>query len=103
MSITINGTGPVINESFIVNATLAAASWVGASAPYTYALTVNGVTTTSNQELLPKTDITSAQLTALQKANIIGVGQALNTINLKAFGTKPTVDIPITIIVRKYL
>lgn len=80
--------------------TLSAASWVGSSAPYTYALTATGVTTTSNQEIIPSTAITSTELAALQAANVQDAGQAVNTINLKAFGAKPTVDIPIRVILR---
>lgn len=87
-------------NSTIVDTSLASASWVGSSAPYTYSLTVSGVTTTSNQELLPSTSITSTELLALQEANIIDAGQSANTISLKAFGTKPTVDIPIRVILR---
>ena len=57
-------------KSSIVNATLSADSWSGDSAPYTYTLSVSGVTATSNQELLPALHITDEQLTALQSANI---------------------------------
>lgn len=53
-------------KSTTVEVTLAADSWVGDSAPYTYTLAVTGVTTKSNQELLPALNITEEQLTALQ-------------------------------------
>lgn len=88
------------NKSSEVSATLLASAWVGASAPYTLALTVEGVTLTSEQVLLPTTGITQAQLAALQVANIQDAGQSVNTINLKAWGTKPTIDIPIRVILR---
>lgn len=87
-------------KSSVITATLAVASWSGTAAPYTYVLTVNGVTTTSNQEVLPSLSITAAQLEALQAANIQDGGQAANTITLKAFGDKPTVAIPIRVIIR---
>lgn len=87
-------------KSTIVTATLLAASWVGTAAPYTYTLTVSGVTATSNQELLPALDITADQLEALQGANITDGGQAASSITLKAWGDVPTVDIPIRIIKR---
>ena len=83
-----------------VTATLLAASWTGTSAPYTYTLTVTGVTANSNQELLPALNITEEQLTALQAANIQDGGQSADTIILKAFGDKPTIDLPIRVIVR---
>ena len=83
-----------------VTATLLAASWTGTSAPYTYTLTVTGVTANSNQELLPALTITEEQLTALQAANIQDGGQAANSVTLTAFGDKPTIDLPIRVIVR---
>lgn len=86
--------------SNIKTATLSASSWTGDSAPYTYTLAVNGVTATSNQELLPALNITEEQLTALQAANIQDGGQAANSVTLTAFGDKPTIDLPIRVIVR---
>ena len=86
--------------SKMVTATLLAASWTGSSAPYTYTLAVTGVTANSNQELLPALNITSEQLTALQAANIQDGGQAANSVTLTAFGDKPTIDLPIRVIVR---
>ena len=88
------------DKSDPVPATLLAASWSGDEAPYTYTLSVTGVTTTSNQEYLPALDITTEQLEALQAANIQDGGQAAGTATLKAFGTKPTIDLPIRIIKR---
>ena len=87
-------------KSTTVSVTLFASSWSGDSAPYTYELSVTGVTTTSNQELLPALNITEEQLTALQAANIQDGGQSTNTIILKSFGDKPTIDIPIRVIMR---
>lgn len=86
--------------SNIRTATLFASSWTGDYAPYTYTLAVTGVTANSNQELLPALNITSEQLTALQAANIQDGGQAANSVILTAFGDKPTIDLPIRVIVR---
>ena len=83
-----------------ITATLLAASWTGASTPYTYTLAVTGVTANSNQELLPALTITKEQLTALQAANIQDGGQAANSVTLTAFGDKPTIDLPIRVVVR---
>ena len=87
-------------KSKTVSATLFASNWTGASASYTYTLAVTGVTATSNQELLPSLTITEEQLTALQAANIQDGGQAANSVTLTAFGDKPTIDLPIRVIVR---
>lgn len=81
-----------------VTATLLAASWAGSEAPFVYTLAITGVTATSYQELLPAVDITAEQLTALQAANITDGGQAAGSMTLKAYGKKPTVDIPIRVI-----
>ena len=83
-----------------VTATILAANWTGSSAPYTYTLAVTGVTANSNQELLPALNITEEQLTALQAANIQDGGQAANSVTLTAFGDKPTINLPIRVIVR---
>ena len=88
------------DKSTTVSTTLTAASWTGASAPYSYSLTVSGVTNASNQEVLPSLTITAEQLEALQGANIQDGGQATNSITIKAFGEVPTIDIPIRVIVR---
>ncbi len=82
------------------SATLASASWTGTAAPYTYTISNSAITATSTQELSPATDITADQLSALQAANIIDGGQAAGSMTLKAFGEKPSVDIPVRIIVK---
>ena len=87
-------------KSTIVSAALSANNWSGDSAPYTYTLSISDVTTTSNQELLPALNITEEQLTALQSANIQDGGQSSGSVTLKAFGDKPTIDLPIRVIVR---
>ena len=91
------GAAPI---STTTEVTLSAASWSGNSAPYTYTLTVNGVTDTSTQEIVFATSINLEQLTAGQNANIQDGGQSANTIVLKAWGEKPTVDLPIRVIMR---
>lgn len=87
-------------KSSIVTTTLSAASWAGTVTPYTYTLAISGVTATSNQEVLPSTSITQEQVEALQGANIVDGGQTVNSIILKAYGTKPTIDLPIRVIKR---
>lgn len=83
-----------------LSVTLASASWSGTAAPYIYTISNSAITATSTQELSPATSITADQLTALQNANIIDGGQAAGSMTLKAFGEKPSVDIPVRIIVK---
>lgn len=92
--------GSKANKSITTEATLLASGWMGENAPYIYNLSVTGVTATSNQELLPALDITAEQLTALQAANIQDNDQYEGTVSLKAFGTEPTINLPIRIILR---
>lgn len=88
------------NKGTAIAVTLASASWTGTAAPYTYTISNDAITATSNQELTPTTDITADQLSALQGANIIDGGQAAGSMTLKAFGEKPSVDIPVRVIVK---
>lgn len=67
---------------------------------YVYKLAVEGVTAASNQDVLLDPNITAAQLTAAQAANIQDGGQIDGELTLKAWGYKPTVDIPIRVILR---
>lgn len=84
--------------------TLFATAW--SNGVYTW--THEDITATCPIELLPHSGITDVQLKALQKANIIG-GKQIGTdddtgttgsIQLVAKGTVPTIDIPVTFIVR---
>ena len=83
-----------------VPVTLLASGWSGNAAPYTYNLSVTGVTAFSNQEIIPAANITRDQLISLQGTNMIDGGQSDGKIILKATKNKPTVDIPIRIILR---
>lgn len=89
------------DKSTIVDVTLLAANWAGTEAPYTYTAAVAGVTTTSTQDWANSTSITEEQLTAWQAANIVDGGQGVGSVTFKAFGAKPTVDIPLRCILRR--
>lgn len=88
--------GDYAGKSKLIETTLAASGW----SEGVYILAVNGVTTTTNQEILPALNITPEQLEALQGANLQDGGQANGSVTLKAFGEVPTIDIPIRVIVR---
>lgn len=85
-----------------VNTTLSASGW---STAKKYTLSNSNITATSAVELLPRENngITQAQMEALSGAMIVGGTQAAGSIQLVALGDKPTVDIPVTIIVRRDL
>lgn len=85
-----------------VNTTLYASSW---STAKKYTLSNSNITPTSAVELLPRENngITQAQMDALSGAMIVGGTQAAGSIQLVALGDKPTIDIPVTIIIRRDL
>lgn len=93
-------------KSIITNVTLASGSWVGSSAPYTYTLSVTGVTADNEVEVLPNyTGMTIAQAaaltTAFENAQISKyIPQATNSITLYSYGIKPTSNMPMTVIIR---
>lgn len=82
------------------NQTLVATTWVGSTAPYTYTLSLTGVTTTNIIEVIPQSTITATQEDSLALARISNGTQTTNSITLQAFGTKPTIDLPLTFIIR---
>lgn len=85
-----------------VNLTLYASSW---STAKKYTVSNANITATSAVELLPRENngITQAQLEALSGAMIVGGTQAAGSIQLVALGDKPTMDIPVTLIIRRDL
>jgi hypothetical protein len=95
----INDLNAKIN-SVVEDKVLASTDWVGSTAPFTYTLTVSDVTLTSNQEILPGLNITATELEALQGANLQDGGQTNGSITIKAFGEKPTINIPIRVLKR---
>ena len=85
-----------------VNTTLSASGW---STEKKYTISNANITATSAVELLPRENngITQAQMEALSGAMIVGGAQAAGSIQLVALGDKPTVDIPVTLIIRRDL
>ena len=91
-----------VAKSTKVNTTLSASGWSTANK---YTLSNSNITATSAVELLPRENngITQAQMEALSGAMIVGGTQAAGSIQLVALGDVPTIDIPVTIIVRRDL
>lgn len=89
-------------KSTLVNTTLTASKWTGSSAPYSYVLSVSGVTSSNIVEIDYASNTSSAAIEAYQNAMLADGGQTTNQITIKAT-EKPTVDIPITIVIRNDL
>jgi hypothetical protein len=91
----------LINPKTTVRTTsvsLAAASWTGSAAPYTYTISTTAIriTPTSPHDLIFNS-LDNAVRKAASDADIVidQASQAANTIVLKALGTKPTVALPV--------
>lgn len=89
-------------KSTLVNTTLTASKWTGSSAPYSYVLSVSGVTSSNIVEIDYASNASSQAIEAYQNAMLADGGQTTNQITIKAT-EKPTVDIPITIVIRNDL
>lgn len=88
------------NKSAKVETTLLSANWSEDEAPYTYTLSVAGATANNNIELVAPSNLTATQVAAYVDAQILNGTQTTGSITLNAWGDKPEVDLPITIILR---
>lgn len=82
-----------------VNASASLNNWSGSSAPYTNSVTINGVTATNIVEVGLSSNANDDQVKACMAASIAKITQTNNGIVLYAYGTKPTVDIPLTCVI----
>ena len=88
----------VINSKTI-DITLNSGSWTGDSVPYSYVISNNNITANNTCDLIFNPN--SQQLVdALSDAEISGYLQETGKITIYSWGIKPTIDIPITLIVR---
>lgn len=85
---------PTAND---VDAVLTAAGWSGSEAPYTQTVAVSGVTADSNGTVGVSESATDAQYQSAMIAMLRKTAQADGSITVKAYGEKPTVNIPITV------
>ena len=99
--ITTNANNITELNSKIINTTLNASSWSGSSAPFTYTINVRtSYTDPTAFEIVQNPSCSDAQNLAF--LNLMGGPCTLSNGNLtiKAYGKKPTVDIPIILISR---
>lgn len=91
-------------DGVIYSVVLFANQWQGNTTPYTYVInSITNIKSTSNLHTIPDKDMTIDQIVAYQNATIVDGGLGIDTITFKALGIKPTIDIPIRIIVSKSL
>lgn len=92
--------GGKTSKSTVLNLTLNPVNWSGSVVPYTYVLAITGATSSNLIETTTPGTVTDEQITAYESVQIKKITQATDTITLFAYGTKPIIDLPITVIVR---
>lgn len=81
-----------------VSFTLTASGWAGTAVPYTQTVAISGLTVNSNGYTGLANGATVAQFTAFDKGKINANTQAAGQLTFWARGTKPTIDLPMTIV-----
>ena len=84
-------------KSTVYPATLELTNWSGDN-PYTYTLSVPGITAASNGDIRIAQTATDEQWSAFGEAQIRVTGQSVNTLTLTAIGEAPVIDIPVEVI-----
>ena len=84
--------------SVLVTATLSTDAWECDSAPYTQTLDVEGLTADQNGNIFLAQNATSDERAAAVVARLSVTGQAEGQLTITADGTKPSMDIPVGII-----
>ena len=93
--------GNATAKSIKVSETISSTGWSNK----TYTINNSNITATNVIELLPRENngTTQAQMEVLSGAMIVGGTQAVGSIQLVALGDVPTIDIPVTLIIRSDL
>jgi len=79
------------------SASLTAAGWTGDAAPYTQAISLEGVAATDHLIIGLAPTATAAQVAAAAAAQLLATAQAAGSVTISAFGEKPTEALPILI------
>lgn len=79
---------------------LEAGGWTGEEAPYSYTVPLEEATETNNIEINAPLRPTPEQYEQLTGSGIFGGTQTAGSITLSAYGDKPTIDLPVIILIR---
>ena len=99
--ITTNTNNIAKLNSKLVDVTLSTSGWSGSSAPYSYTISNSNIlSTTKVIEIAPTETASNAQIIAFMNASLCGGDISTGKVVIKAFGVKPTTNIPILMVVR---
>lgn len=87
------------NRYTMKNVNVAASNWQGSDSIFTNEIQITGVTSLSDVQVLPSSSMNYDQGLAWCAAMILTATQSADKIMLKAFGEKPAIDIPITVLI----
>lgn len=92
----------VVTKSKKISTSLPASGWVGddKNPPFSITISVSGVTTTNNVEVLLPGTASLEQVEAWCNAGIVHGTQTDGSITLKGYNSKPEINIPIEVIIR---
>lgn len=90
----------VVQRSIKVHTTFSASDWVGDEAPFSNTIAIPDFDDTCNAELVLPEDVTAEQVEAYQSAMILNGAQSGAQITVFAWGSKPTIDLPVLINIR---
>lgn len=85
------------NKSISVNKILTASAW-SSSSPYTQIVSISGLLANQNGVVSLSTNASASQIKAAKKAILEVTSQANNQLTITAKGVKPTIEIPLTVI-----
>ena len=96
----------ILVNSNTIEYTLIHSNWIGENTPYSYSISLEDTYTLTNNS---KIDIgasltcSDTQLESLMALSLCGgsIDTESNSITLKAFGEKPEIDLPISILIRE--
>lgn len=99
-TIDIDQDGTIKVKGFSVTETLKSADWVGDTSPFSQTILVDSVKADSYVELTVPYNITLEQIETYQSACIASGTVKDGSITVNAYGEKPTINLPLLIIVR---
>ena len=95
---TISNNVTKLNSKSI-SLTLLASNWSGSSTPYSYTISNSNITATNILDLIINAN-TQALVDALSSYQITGYSQSTGKVIIYAWGEKPSVDLPATLVAR---